>query len=121
MNMTMTRLTIISGLALLLAGCGRKTETPTTTQPETHAPAPAAVEAVSNAAPREPLALPPGADLDAELALMTRELRKWIVRNQRPPKSFEEFVASASFQVPPAPAGKKFALSKQMRVVVVNR
>ena len=120
-KMTMTRLTITCGLALLLTGCGRKTEVPLPPQPEAYAPVPEAVVAVSNSVPREALALPPGADLDAQLAQMTRELRKWIVRHQRPPANFEEFAASASFQVPAAPAGKKFALSKQMRVVVVNR
>ena len=117
----MTRLTIICGLALLLTGCGRKTDAPLPPAPETHAPVPETVSAVSNSTPREALTLPPGANLDAELAQLTRELRKWIVRHQRPPGSFEEFTASAPFQVPAAPAGKKFAISKQMRVVVVNR
>lgn len=117
----MTRLTIMCGLALLLTGCGRKTDAPPAPQSEAHAPVPAAVDAVSNSLPREALALPPGANLDAELDQLTRELRKWIVRHQRPPNSFEEFTASAPFQVPAAPAGKKFAISKQMRVVVVNR
>jgi predicted small lipoprotein YifL len=121
MKITMKRLTIISGLALLLAGCGRKAQSPPPLQPEAHASAPEAAPVAINETPREPPPLPAAADLDAELAQMTRELRKWIVRNQRPPKSFEEFAASASFQVPAAPAGKKFALSKQMRVVVVNR
>lgn len=119
--MTMTRLTIMCGMALLLTGCGRKADAPLPPQPEAHAPVPVAVSTVTNSTTREALALPPGANLDAELAQLTRELRKWIVRHQRPPGSFEEFAASAPFQVPAAPAGKKFAISKQMRVVVVNR
>ena len=126
MKTTSTRLTITCGLAslltsLLLTGCGRKSEAPLPPQPDPYAPVPEAVVVSSNTLPREALALPPGANLDAELAQMTRELRKWIVRHQRPPASFEEFAGSASFQVPAAPAGKKFVLSKQMRVVVVNR
>ena len=120
-KMTMTRLTIMCGLALLLTGCGRKTDAPPPPQPEAHAPVPVAVSAVSNSTPPAALPLPPAANLDAELAQLTRELRKWIVRHQRPPSSFEEFTANAPFQVPAPPAGKKFAISKQMRVVVVNR
>ena len=109
------------GLASLLTGCGRKADAPLPPRPEAHALVPVAVSAVSNSTPPAALPLPPGADLDAELTQLTRELRKWIVRHQRPPNSFEEFAANAPFQIPTAPAGKKFAISKQMRVVVVNR
>ena len=119
--MTTTRLTIICGLALLLTGCGKKGAAPPAPQAQAYAPVPVPVGVVSNSAPRAALALPPGADLDAELAALTQELRKWSVQHQRTPKSFEEFSGSAPFQVPVPPPGKKFAISKQMRIVVVNQ
>jgi hypothetical protein len=56
-----------------------------------------------------------------DLEQLSRELRKWIVRNRRPPKSFEEFAASANVQIPQPPPGKKYAVSKTMHVVLVNR
>lgn len=58
---------------------------------------------------------------DASLAELTRELRRWIVKTKQRPASFEDFAAKAQIQVPPAPAGKKYAISKEMRVVLVDR
>lgn len=60
-------------------------------------------------------------DIDAVLTQLTREVRKWIVRHQRPPKNFEEFAASATVPIPPRRRAKNFALGKPMRVIVVNR
>ena len=113
-------LTLVA-VALGSSSCGRKGDALEVPTPEGHAPIPEPIPNVtdSNSAPR--LALPPAENLDATLAQLTREVRKWIVRHQRPPKSFEEFAASAAVQIPPAPPGKKFALGKQMRVIVVNR
>ena len=108
-------------LVLAISGCGRKAEVLETSNPETHAPVGQPISATANSNSQPLLVLPPAADLDTVLAQLTRELRKWIVRHQRPPQSFEEFAASASAQIPAPPAGKKFALSKQMRVIVVNR
>lgn len=111
----------LAAVALGSSSCGRKGEALDASTAETHAPLaePIPIASDTNSAPR--LALPPAENLDATLAQLTREVRKWIVRHQRPPKSFEEFAASAAVQIPPAPAGKKFALGKQMRVIVVNR
>jgi hypothetical protein len=58
---------------------------------------------------------------DANLAELTRELRRWIVATKQRPASFEEFAAKAKVKIPPPPAGKKYALSSEMRVVLVNR
>jgi hypothetical protein len=52
---------------------------------------------------------------------MDRELRKWIVRNRRPPKNFEDFAATAGVSIPPAPDGKKYVIDKTMHVILAKR
>lgn len=103
-------LLLVAGLgasALLLtatSGC-RKRETPPPPVPTTN----------TVAAPVAPPAE------TADLTQMTRDLRRWIVRNQRPPKDYAEFAATAGSQYPPPPVGKKFAIDKSMHVILVNR
>jgi len=58
---------------------------------------------------------------DADLARLTRDLRRWIVKSKERPTSFEDYAAKAQVVAPAAPAGKKFALSKEMRVVLVDQ
>jgi hypothetical protein len=58
---------------------------------------------------------------DEALAELTREVRRYIVATKQRPGSFEDFVANAKITVPPPPPGKKYELSKEMRVVLVNR
>ncbi|MGC3959228.1 MAG: hypothetical protein QM813_15185 [Verrucomicrobiota bacterium] len=103
---------LISGWALCLtgwlaAGCGKGPETPTKVQGSmvTQGTSP---EATSTYA-------------DANLAELTRELRRWIVATREKPTSFEDFAAKAKIKVPSAPAGKKYALSSEMRVILVNQ
>ena len=56
-----------------------------------------------------------------DLAQLTRDLKRWIITTKERPASFEEYVTKAKATVPPAPPGKKFALSKEMRVILVDR
>jgi len=56
-----------------------------------------------------------------DLAQMTRDLKRWVVGTKERPTSFEEYVAKSKATVPPAPPGKKFAISKEMRVILVDR
>ena len=58
---------------------------------------------------------------DPNLAELTRELRRWIVATREKPANFEDFAAKAKITVPPPPAGKKYALSSEMHVILVNR
>jgi hypothetical protein len=69
----------------------------------------------------KPVVVTEGANIEATLAQMTRELRRWIVRNQKKPSSYEEFASSARLDAPPPPAGKKYSLSKNMKIVLVNQ
>jgi len=95
-----------AGLLLLITGCGQN--------PETAAPKAgmatqgSSIEAATTYA-------------DADLAELTRQLRRWIVQTKQRPASFEDFVAKAKITVPAAPAGKKFALSQEMRIVLVDK
>ncbi|HEY9508460.1 MAG TPA: hypothetical protein VIV82_01235 [Verrucomicrobiae bacterium] len=58
---------------------------------------------------------------EPDLVQMNRELRKWLMRNHRRPKNFEEFAASANVQFPPPPAGKKYSIDSRMHVVLVKQ
>ena len=99
---------VLAGMVLLLgasAGCGKRQ------------PPPAPPTAATNAVPAAATPAPETVDLTQ----MTRDLRRWIVRNQRPPKDYAEFAATAGNPYPAPPAGKKFAIDKSMHVVLVNR
>jgi len=104
----------------LMVGC-KKTEpappAPTTTNASPPAPGPA-----TTGMPPQKLSVQPGADIDSILADLSKELRRWVRRNQRVPASFEEFVSSAQLQPPPPPSGKKYVINRgQMSVVLASR
>jgi hypothetical protein len=90
---------------LVSAGCGRG-DKPSKASPE----APSLTQTTAPAGNQEP-----------DLAELNRQLRRWIVQNRRPPKNFEDFAATCSYQVPAAPAGKKYQIDSKMHVVLVNR
>lgn len=96
----------LSQLFWLTAGCGK--------EPETVAPGQGMV--TQGASPEAASTY-----ADANLAELTRELRRYIVATKQRPASFEDFVANAKVKAPPPPAGKKYALSSEMRVVFVDR
>jgi len=52
---------------------------------------------------------------------MNRDVRRWLLRNRRAPKDFAEYAASATIQIPPPPAGKKYALDKHLHVILVSQ
>ena len=91
-------LAVMAGLSLS-AGCKQ------------HGPVKAAADQSANVSPEE----------SATLAQLTRELRRTMIR-QRLSGSFEEFAAVRSdLTIPPPPPGKKYAISKKWKVVVVDR
>ena len=77
-------------------------------------PPPASTQAVATATQA---AAPTAPNLDE----ITRQLRRWILKNQRPPKNFEDFASTTSYQIPPPPPGKKYVINRQMHVVLENR
>lgn len=100
----------------LAAGCGERQ--------------PAAVPGAADAgvpSPRGPIAVPTApagvvvadtGDEAAALNQLSAELRKYVVRTRSAPASFEDFVAKARVQAPPAPPGKKYALANGAVVLV---
>jgi hypothetical protein len=122
------RVIAILAAAFLVTGCGKKVEPSSTTTPTATQPAPSAqnikyaetnqmqvytptaapvVAAATNAAP--------------DLSELNRYLIQWIIKNRRPPASFEDFAATAGVTIPPAPAGKKYVIAKNMHILLVDR
>jgi hypothetical protein len=115
---TLTSLSTVGLIALCAAGCSKKTEAnapAATNQVQAEQPQGAPEAQVTQAQPGTP---PPVVSDPVEL---NRELRKWVVRNRRPPKNFEDFAATAGIQIPPPPDGKKYAIDKTMHIVLVKR
>jgi hypothetical protein len=59
-------------------------------------------------------------NMDATLAQLSAELRRYVIGTRTVPRSFEDFAAKSRLQAPPPPAGKKYAIQGQA-VVLVNR
>lgn len=97
---------LLAVLLLAMMGCGSQSEPPSA--PSGMATQGSSAEATATYA-------------DPQLAELTRELRRWIVKSKQRPASFEEFAAAAQIQVPTPPPGKRFALSPEMRVILVDR
>jgi len=100
-------------------GCGKKKDATDAAPP----PSPAAEAAMQtpNPAPETQAAATAPAEQNNEPLDLNRELRKWILRNRRPPKNFEDFSSTARVQIPPPPDGKKYTIDKSMHVVLVKR
>ena len=132
--------TLVLGAILLAAGCGKQdnasaipssttTAAPqqTATQENTSSPS-----APSPAAP-DPATINPAADTQpapaaviadnggaSVLQQLNRALIQYKFRNHRAPASFEDFAASANIQIPPPPAGKKYAINDRGIIVLVD-
>jgi hypothetical protein len=113
--------------AALAAGCKKQapaTSAATVVPPdqETSASAPPPSPAGRAPIPTAPAAVvvPDNADANATLAQLSLELRKYVLRTRSVPRSFEEFATKSRLQVPPAPAGQKYAIQGQA-VVLAKR
>ena len=112
------RVLLCLALPLAVFGCKREAPSSTGASPSTSAENAATAQvpvASVQAAPPAP------ASPTAEPVNLDRELRKWILRNRRPPKNFEDFAATSGVEIPPPPAGKKYVVDKTMHVVLANR
>jgi hypothetical protein len=111
---------------LLVAGCGKHTPPPASTSDavvQTDAVTNADTSAVSDEAPALPAttAAAPVTTGPPNLSELTLDLHSWIGAKQRLPKSWEEYVASATKPIPAPPPGKRYAISSTWTVVLVNR
>jgi hypothetical protein len=117
-----TRWIAIAASAFLIASCGKKPEStsPTPAMPSAE-PAPAGQPQAPNASPAS--VQPVQADAGPLLDQLTQVLRKYSVENRRVPASLDEVVAAGYLKgMPPAPAGKKFAIEpKKVQVILVNQ
>jgi hypothetical protein len=68
--------------------------------------------------PAENVVVPETGDVNKTLRALSLEFRKYVVRTRKVPKTFEEFLAQSKIQIPPAPAGEKYAIQDQAVVLV---
>jgi hypothetical protein len=102
------------------AGVTRATNAAQTDVPGTVPAAPPSRGPGPMAAPARPVVVPDSGNVDATLAKLTLELRKYVIGTRSVPKNFEEFAAKSRVQAPAPPAGKKYAIQGQA-IVLVNR
>ena len=117
------RLAATAVLITFATGCGKHSQAPAaSTAPMTNSAVAEASEATQSPDGTTASALPAAVDADGapDLAELSRRLRRWIVSHRRVPENFEEFAATAGVQVPPPPAGKKYAINKST-VLLVDR
>lgn len=116
---------LVAGV-LLFSGCGKAKKSAS----ETPAPAPATETAKQTApdhlsvlapAPGTAPAVVAAPNGEPDLGELNRNLIRWIVRNQRRPANFEDFAATAGVVIPPAPAGKKYVIAKNMHIQLVSQ
>lgn len=97
-------LLLICAVVWLCNGCGKNSPPQSTLSGATNSAA----------------AVTPEADLTGVLAELTQALRKFSVEKQKVPASLDELVAAGYLNgLPPAPAGKSFAIdSKNVQVIL---
>ena len=117
----MRRLVFVMLLALPLATACKKQEPPggaaATADPAGEAPPSPRGPGEMPAADTAPVIADTG-DVNATLQQLSTELRNYVVRTRSVPKNFDEFAAKSNLQFPPAPTGKKYAISGQAIVLV---
>jgi len=126
---------LILGIALLAAGCGKKESATAAAVAATNAPeaaqaaAPSDSQPTPNVSPAPAVAKPPeigvtvGPSTDSNLSSvqqLNRALLRYRMQNHRMPSSVEELASSSGIQLPPPPAGKKYAFTGRGFVALVD-
>jgi len=113
-------------ITLFASGCSRKSSHVANSQGDAQtnpvvgtAPPAAAVAPPAQLAPVAVSVVQP--DGQPNLAELNRVARMWMYRNHRRPANWDDFAANAGVPIPPPPPGKKYELSKSMRVTLVDR
>jgi hypothetical protein len=103
------------GLLVVLGGCGR----PTTVSPS-RTESLATGRETSLAATNAP-AGPSEAEIEAMLADLTQMVRRYGMEQQQAPATLQDLVAKGYLSgIPPAPAGKKFAINQKLEVYLAK-
>jgi hypothetical protein len=115
----------VLALALVwcLAGCSKNNNIPPSSQVTSNPPATVATTNLPAITPPAAVTMPApvAANGEVDLPELNRDLRRWIVSHRQAPKSFEEFAATAGVNIPPPPPGKKYVLTKDMHIQLVNQ
>ena len=110
-------------ITLLLTACGKQSNTTQTESPQS----PPSVADAAAAASAPDLSATARAAIDtataeAKAAELTQIVRKYAAEKQRAPKSFDEIVAAGYLpSIPEAPAGRTFAIDKNLQVYLANK
>jgi hypothetical protein len=108
-----------------LPGC-KKADTAVDSTPPADATATNGQAAPSQLPPQSPppVSVSPGDDAPkikaGDLTQLTFELRKFVVQHQHKPRDFQEFANTSGIQIPPPPAGKKYAINFKLMSVILE-
>ena len=114
---------IIALLALALTACHKAPEA-------APAPPPAPAEQPANVPPNggrpeplptptEPVVMEKPDNMDAVLNQLTHELRRGMISHHYT-GTFDDFVKATNVKPPPPPAGKKYAISRSWKIVLID-
>lgn len=117
---------IALAITLSVSGCSRTSSGTITSQSydqtnqgaQTVNPAAVSTQPGESVLTVQPMVLANG---QPNMGQLNRVARLWMLRNQRRPTSWEDFVAHAGAPIPPPPPGKKYVLSRSMRVTLEDR
>jgi hypothetical protein len=114
---------IMACLLATLVGCGQqKASSPSSAQPTADGVVPKTELSVAKPQVDATEAASNEAQIAAVLNELTQAVRKCAVEQRRAPKNLEELVANGYLsRVPPAPAGKKYAIDKNLHVYLTNQ
>ena len=102
-------------------GCGKHPSAPAQSAPAATATTPSA-NLPATPTQTDPALATDEANLTEVLKELTQVVRRFGAEQRRVPKSFEELVANGYLtRVPPAPAGKKFAIDKNLQVYLARQ
>ena len=105
-------------LACALAGCKKSEPAAPAADPQgvgEAVPSPRGTDFPTSAPPAVTIAA--NEDTQAVLQQLSLELRRYVVRTRKIPRTFDEFAANSNVQFPPPPAGKKYAIEGQAVVL----
>jgi hypothetical protein len=119
-------LALVLGAAMFAAGCGKgKSAAPAasaTPPPQTNQAAvqPVSTSPADNSPPAPAAPVANASTTGPNMQELNRALIGYIVHNHHRPKTFEEFAASGTIQIPPPPAGKKYTLNPRGYIILVD-